>query len=158
MYSYLPMGIKMPPSLNLESWSSVNASIYCDVWWYTPLIRRVLVWMIGFIITWVTHSHQITLAYSSTALSLIYTLYSPPLHTHYDFSVSTSRFPATALNAGIITVSLIHTLQILHTKKVFHSHDQLFSNYEPSIHGCLQSKTLPLPTENWLVNELQSLL
>jgi hypothetical protein len=50
--------------------------------WYTPLIRRVLIRMIGFISSWVTHSRLITLTYSSTALSLIYTIYRPPLHTH----------------------------------------------------------------------------
>jgi hypothetical protein len=49
---------------------------------YTSLIRRVLIREIGFICSWVTHSHLITLTYSSTALLLIYTIYRPPLHTN----------------------------------------------------------------------------
>jgi hypothetical protein len=92
------------------------------IWWYTPLKWRVLVRMIGFI-----SSYTFTLSYTqycSTALSLSYTIYSPPLHTHWDFSVSTSPFPATDLNTQTIKVLLNHTLQMLlhySTYKVFTS-------------------------------------
>jgi hypothetical protein len=48
---------------------------YCDVYdWYTPLKWQVLLRMIGFTLSYTR--------YSSTALSLIYTIYSTPLHTH----------------------------------------------------------------------------
>jgi hypothetical protein len=51
------------------------------VWWYTPLIRRVLVRVIEFISTWVTRSLSVThLHTSNTALSLIYRISNSPLH------------------------------------------------------------------------------
>jgi hypothetical protein len=86
------------------------------VGWYMPLIRRVLVWMIGFISTWVTHSLLITSTHRQ---------YNAIIHLHTSeftvalaigFSVSTRRFPAVDLNTQSITVSLKHTLQILHIK------------------------------------------
>jgi hypothetical protein len=52
-----------------------------------------------------------------TALFLMYTLYSSPLHTHTHYcpqsvTLSTSRFLVTDFNTGTITVSLNYTLQI----------------------------------------------
>jgi hypothetical protein len=44
--------------------------IYCDVYkWYTPLIRRVVVRMIGLTSSWVTHSHLITLTHSTRSFT-----------------------------------------------------------------------------------------
>jgi hypothetical protein len=87
--------------------------------------RRVLVRMIGFISTLVTHSLLITLTHRQ---------YSANAHLHnlqitvaeaVGFPVSTSRLLTTDLITGIITVSLNHTLRISRhysTHKVFTSH------------------------------------
>jgi hypothetical protein len=101
--------------------------ILWPVGWYTPLRWRVIVPMIGFISSWVTHAHLITLKYSSTALSLIYTIYSTSLHTHKD-SQSPLVVPQQRLSTQKLTQS--HTSNVTH--KVFNSHDPLFSNYKPS--------------------------
>jgi hypothetical protein len=55
--------------------------------------------MIGFIDAFFVQSLLITI---NAALSLIYTLSSLPLHTHY-YSVFTSSILATDLNTGTIT-------------------------------------------------------
>jgi hypothetical protein len=70
---------------------------------YTPLIRRVLVCMIGFILSWL-RAH--TLLHSNSLYSVIsrlYSLQSTVAHA-LGFSVSTSRLLATDLDAQTITV------------------------------------------------------
>jgi hypothetical protein len=52
------------------------------VWWYKPLIRRVLVQMIGFINSWITHSLLITLYYST---HIVFTHQTSGLHRATDF-------------------------------------------------------------------------
>jgi hypothetical protein len=99
---------------------------YCGVfWWCTPLIRRVLVWTIGFISTLVTHSLLITLRYrQNSAIVHLHTLEFIVAHA-VGSSVSTHRLPATDPNTQTIRVLLNHTLQILlhySTHKVFTSH------------------------------------
>jgi hypothetical protein len=77
--------------------------------WYTPLIRRDLVPMTGFISSWDTHSLLIIVNEGHTKLSLFYslsTIYNPPLHTHYD-SASTSRLLATDLNTESICLKTL---------------------------------------------------
>jgi hypothetical protein len=67
-----------------------------------PLIRRVLVRMIGFITSWLD-SHLITLKQYSAIVHLLH-LQTTVAHA-LEFPVSTSRLLATALNIGINTVS-----------------------------------------------------
>jgi hypothetical protein len=56
---------------------------YCNVYgWYASQIRGLLRRLIGFITTSVTLAHLITIRFSSTALSLMYTVYNSPLLTH----------------------------------------------------------------------------
>jgi hypothetical protein len=70
-----------------------NAVFYCN----TPLIRRVLVRMIGFISSWVTHSHLITLkARTYSAIADLRTLQFTVARA-LGFFVFTSVFPATDL-------------------------------------------------------------
>jgi hypothetical protein len=79
---------------------------------------RVVVRMIGFIISWVSHALLITLAHRwYSAISLLHQLQFTVAHA-LGFSVSTSRFPATDLDTQTVTVSL----QFLHMKKIFQSH------------------------------------
>jgi hypothetical protein len=68
----------------------------CDVFkWYTPLIRRVLVLMIGFISSWVTPSLLVTLTHKQySAIAYIYTLQFTVAHA-LGFSLSTRRLLAT---------------------------------------------------------------
>jgi hypothetical protein len=90
------------------------------VWWYTPLIRWVLVRMIGFISSWVTHSLLITRTHRQySAITQLHTLQFTIAHT-LGFSLSTIHLLAIDLDTGIITVSLNHTLQILHIKFSLH--------------------------------------
>jgi hypothetical protein len=67
-----------------------------------PLIRWVLVQMIGFISSWVTHSLLITLKYS--AVTDLHNLHHTVAHTLGIF-IFTSRLPATDLNTETTTVS-----------------------------------------------------
>jgi hypothetical protein len=83
--------------------------------------------MIRFISSWVTHSHLITFTYSSTALSLSYTIYS-----YCCTRTRTSLPPLVVSQQRLLTKNLpqSHTSNVTH--KVFNSHDPLISNYEPS--------------------------
>jgi hypothetical protein len=78
--------------------------ILWHVSWYMSRIRRVLVRMIEFISSWVTHLLTITFTYSHTALSLIYTIYRTFAYSLI-LPVSTSRLLAPALNTETTTVS-----------------------------------------------------
>jgi hypothetical protein len=83
----------------------MTSELYCDVFgWYTPLIRRVLVRLIGFISSWVTHSLVITPTYMSfSAISVLRTFQITVAHA-LGFSVSTSRLLAMDLDTQTITV------------------------------------------------------
>jgi hypothetical protein len=62
--------------------------------------------MIGFISSYVTHSHLITLTYKQySAIAQLRTLQFTVAHA-VGFSLSTSRLLATDLDTGVITVSL----------------------------------------------------
>jgi hypothetical protein len=77
--------------------------ILSRVWWYARRKWRVLVRIIGFISTSVTHSLLITLKYSAIADLHIFQFTA----THaLGFPVFTSRLLATDLNSETITVSL----------------------------------------------------
>jgi hypothetical protein len=66
-----------------------------------PLIRRVLVRMIGFISSWVTHSLIITLTHRQySVISRLHSLQSTVAHA-LGISRSTSRLPATDLDAQL---------------------------------------------------------
>jgi hypothetical protein len=71
----------------------------------TPLIRWVLVRMIGFISSWDTHSLLIMLTYRpNSAITRLHNVQFTIAHA-LGFSVFTSRFPAMDLNTETITVS-----------------------------------------------------
>jgi hypothetical protein len=86
-------------------------------------LSRLLVTATGFglLIGFINHS-QVVITINYNTLPDFYTT----KHSTLIFSVY--------LHLSPLSVSWHHrlTLQILHTKKVFNSHDQLFSNYEPS--------------------------
>jgi hypothetical protein len=88
----------------------------------TPLIRRVLVRMIGFIIRWLqTHSH-LRLHTGNTVLFRLHSLQSTVAHA-LGFSVSTNRFPATDLDAETVSLTLqIFHVNLLVTEAVFSTH------------------------------------
>jgi hypothetical protein len=95
-----------------------------------PLIRRVLVRMIGFINALVTHSLLITFKYrQNSAIVHLHTFQFTGAGT-MGFFVSTCCFPATDLNTQTITVSLNHTLQILHIKSSLHRNTLHISRQE----------------------------
>jgi hypothetical protein len=114
------------PTILLNVLTFMLCTIYCHVicivtcWGYTPLIRQVLVCMIGFISSWVTHSLFLHLHTGNTVLSLIYTHLQITVAHALGFPGSPSRLLATHLDTGIITVLLNHTLQILHIKSSLH--------------------------------------
>jgi hypothetical protein len=99
------------------SLSSLNTGIGRRVGWYTPLIRRVLVRMIGFISTLVTHSLLITFKYrQNNAIADLHTFQLTAARA-LEFSFSTSRLLATDLNRE--TIASNH--------KVFQSHFYVFT-------------------------------
>jgi hypothetical protein len=70
-----------------------------------PLIRRVLVWMMGFVSGWITHSLLITLRYSPySAIADLHTLQHTVARA-LGFFVFTSRLIAMDLNTETTTVS-----------------------------------------------------
>jgi hypothetical protein len=86
------------------------------------IMSRVLVTETGFVLVnifikrTITNSHLITLTYRQySAIADIHIFQFTVVHA-LEFSPSTSRFPATDLNTGIITISLNQTLQILPIK------------------------------------------
>jgi hypothetical protein len=81
-----------------------------------PLIWRVLVWMIGFIISQVTHSHVITHG-QYNAITILHRLQSTFANA-LGFSVSTSRLLATDLDTQTVNS---FTLQILHVNLLHRS-------------------------------------
>jgi hypothetical protein len=68
-------------------------------------IRRVLHWMMGFVDCYITHL-AVT---NNTALSLIYTLYSSPLHTHYCSQSSLVVFWQRIYNSFVDTAAQIRS-------------------------------------------------
>jgi hypothetical protein len=141
--------------LQNTGWFSADYMILWRVGWYMPLKWQVLVRMILFISSWVTHLLLITFRYRPySAVSDLHHLQTTVTHA-LGFSVSTSHFPAADLNTGIITVSLSHTLQIFHIKSSLHrctlhnSCRELTKNYW---------RTTTIYHRELLVNEPQSLL
>jgi hypothetical protein len=100
----------------------VHVTILWRVGWYTSLIRRVLVRMIGFISSWFTHLHTAVQRYH--------------LFTHFPVlrctCTETSLSPLVVSHQRLSTQKLpqSHTSNVTH--QVFNSHDPLFSNYELS--------------------------
>jgi hypothetical protein len=87
---------------------------------YTRWKWRVLVWMIGLISSWVTHSLLLTCTHRQySAIAHLHTFQFTVAHA-LRFPVTTSRLLATGLDTGIIKVSLNHTLQILPIKTSLH--------------------------------------
>jgi hypothetical protein len=73
------------------------------------LIRRVLVRMIGFISSWVTHSLLITLTHrQNSVISVLYQLQFTVAHA-LEFSISTSRLLATDVDTHNVTHSKYYT-------------------------------------------------
>jgi hypothetical protein len=100
--------------------------------WYMPLIGRVLVRMIGFISSWVTHSLLITLKHRPcSAIADLHTLQHTVARA-LGFFVFTSLFRETDLNTVTITVSPYYALQIqvLHIKSSFHRSPLHISRWE----------------------------
>jgi hypothetical protein len=88
--------------------------------WCTPLIRRVLVRMIGCVSSWVTHSPLITNRQYS-AFAHLHTFQFTVTHA-LGFSVSTSRLLATDLNTELPqshTPNITHKSGLLFTCKTF---------------------------------------
>jgi hypothetical protein len=76
---------------------------------YASLIRRVLIRMIGFIRTWVTHSRLITLTHRQySTIAHLHTLQTTVAYA-LGFPVSTIRFPAADLNTDYKSITQPHT-------------------------------------------------
>jgi hypothetical protein len=125
--------------INYEVLKQILRALKCvyivTCWLYTSLIRRVLVRMIGFIRSWVTHSILVTFTHRQySAIAHLHTLQLTVANTLW-FTVSTSRLLATDFNTRIIRVSLNHTVHILHIQSSLHkcalhnSRRELSENY-----------------------------
>jgi hypothetical protein len=92
-----------------KTWTPDNWKCKHNIVTCRALIRRVLVWMIGFILSWL-HTHNYTQTQRQySAVSHLHTLQSTVAHA-LGFLASTRRFPETDLDAQSVSL----TLQILH--------------------------------------------
>jgi hypothetical protein len=118
------------PTYRVPSYLHVRIIIW-RVGWYTRLIRRVLVLMIGFISSWVTQSLLITFKYMPySAISDLHHLQTTVAHALW-FSLSTSRLLATDLNTELPqshTPSITHKSS-LHRSTLHNSRRELTENY-----------------------------
>jgi hypothetical protein len=110
--------------------------------WYTPLIRRVLVRMIGFISSWVTHLLLVTLRHGQySAIADIHIFQFTVAHA-LGFFLSTSRLLATDFDTNYHSL----TLQMLHKNQVLYSHvksSQVYELSSSSLHFTYNSHSQP---------------